>query len=146
MQTRVFIRAGLAAALLLAALFGAYLYLRARAIDRESYERLEVGMTRAEVEDLLGGPPCNRLAEPCDVWVPSPAGLRSADLQPGTPNVRFFPELAGGESEAVWVGEDGLIALRFDEDGRLREKYFSEVVVPEGPWRPARAFFLPSGK
>jgi hypothetical protein len=34
-------------------------------------------------------------------------------------------DLAGGGQEAVWVGESGLIAARFGDDGRMRDKHFS---------------------
>jgi hypothetical protein len=49
--------------------------------------------------------------------------------------VRVFPDAdpEGGGQEAVWVGEAGLIAARFGDDGRLQEKHFSAV---QGAGRP----------
>ena len=62
-----------------------------------------------------------------------------ADLSEAT----FFPPSAGVGAEYVWASEGGLIAVRFGQDGRLRERYFSEVQVTDRPpWlgRLARLF------
>src|SRR5688500_6429655 len=72
-------------------------------ITRENYERIQVAMTRQEVENLLGGPPGdygsgNVVAE----WGTfSPEGL----LGQSNPNVK------------VWLGSDFFISLLFSEDG-----------------------------
>jgi hypothetical protein len=104
-------------------------------IDRPHFEALRPGMTRAEAERVLGGPPRNECRDPVFVWVRREGGLRSAEVAPGGLAVRVFPDadLAGGDQEAVWVGEPGLIAARFGDDGRLREKHFSDV---QGTGRP----------
>src|SRR6266404_2685641 len=91
-------------------------------IDPNHFHAIEVGMTKAEVEQLLGGPPRNECSGPVDVWVRREGGLQSAGLDPGTLKVQFFPtaDVMKGE-EAVWVSEAGLIAVRFGEDGRVQE-------------------------
>jgi hypothetical protein len=118
----------------LAALTVFLLFGRASRIHREHFEALREGMTRAEVERLLGGPARNECSDPADVWVPRPGGkARSAEVVPGPVTVRFFPEAAVGAAEAVWVGRSGLIAARFGGDDRLVEKYFSTVHPRERP-------------
>ena len=116
----------------------AFLALAARGsrIDREHFDAVREAMTRDEVERALGGPPRNECREPVDVWVRGEGGeLRSAELAPTGPAVRFFPSAdpAPGGDEAVWVGEAGLIAVRFGDDGRVREKHFSTVHRPGRP-------------
>ena len=100
-------------------------------VDRERYDALRDGMTRSEVEQVLGGAPRNALRKPADVWVRGADGkLHSAGLDPLAPPVRFFSQ-AG--DEAVWVDGGGLIAVRFGDDGRLLDKHFSTVHLVEGP-------------
>ena len=105
-------------------------------VDREHFDDVRAGMTRAEVESVLGGRPRNALRGPADVWVRGADGkVRSAGLERGGPPVRFFPEadLTRGEAEAVWADASGLIAVRFGADGRVRDKHFSTVHPIEGP-------------
>lgn len=110
-------------------------------IDPNHFEAIEVGMTKAEVEQLLGGPPRNECSGPVDVWVRREGGLQSAGLDPGTLTIQFFPAADVGE-EAVWLSEAGLIAVRFGEDGRVQEKHVSNVVVIESPRRNLRVAIL----
>jgi hypothetical protein len=124
----------LSGCLALAGLLAFWLWPRGSCLNREHFAAVRVGMTRAEVEQVLGGPPRNECRGPVDVWVRREGGVQSAGLDPGTPTVRFFPDVAGGGQEGVWVGEAGLLAARFGDDGRLREKYVSDVVVIESPW------------
>jgi hypothetical protein len=127
--------AALSLALACAGLLALVLIPRGTRIDRQHFEALREGMTRAEAERVLGGPPRNECREPVDVWVRRGGGLQSAEVAPGGLAVRVFPnaDLAGGGQEAVWVGEAGLIAARFGDDGRLREKHYSAV---QGARRP----------
>jgi hypothetical protein len=103
--------------------------LRDSQLDREHFEALRVGMTRSEVEGILGGPPRNECPAPAAVWVRRGGKLQSAGIDPGAIAVQIIADEAGAEDdqELVWMGEAGLIAARFGGDGRLREKYFSPV-------------------
>ena len=105
-------------------------------VDREHFDALREGMTRAEVESVLGGRPRNAVRQPADVWVRGADGkVRSAGLERGGPPVRFFPEAdpVRGEGEAVWADAAGLIAVRYGADGRVADKHFSTVHPIEGP-------------
>jgi hypothetical protein len=119
-------------------------------VTQEHFELLRPGMTRAEVERLLGGPPRNGLTNPAIVWLPQAAGRPiSAEIGPASPAVEllvredrpknarprvqpsalnFFPLETGTDgSQAVWSTRAVLIAVYFGEDGRLRQKYHSTV-------------------
>jgi len=92
-------------------------------------------MTQAELESALG-PPRNEFRNRVIVWVRQGDGkVISAEISPGNPKVRFFPNANTRDQarEIVWVGESGLVAASFDENGRLREKYFSTVHDPGRP-------------
>lgn len=112
----------------------AWLLLAPIRTDPERYDALRVGMTRADVESVLGGRPGNRCAERADVWVPKDDGKRrSAELPAWAVDRRFLPDPEPGGEECVWVTEEGLIAARFGADGRLQEKYYSDVHLPGAP-------------
>lgn len=133
-RRRLAVLAAGSAAVLTVAAVALLLVNRSRpSVDREHFEALREGMTRAEVESVLGGRPRNALRQPADVWVRGADGkLRSAGLDPGGPPVRFFPE-GDPAGEAVWADDAGLIAVRFGADGRVADKHFSTVHPIEGP-------------
>jgi hypothetical protein len=116
----------------------------------KDYERLRSGMTRAEVERLLGGPPRNELGHRALIWIPQAGGRPiSAEVAAGPPapefgvreerptNARppqptdsfdFFPEEAARDGhQAVWIAKTTMVAVDFGPDGRLRHKYSSTV-------------------
>lgn len=100
-------------------------------LDREHFGQVRAGMTRAEVESLLG-PPRNEWADRVTVWRPRDGKRVSAEVRPGPVELRFFPD-AGGD-EAVWIGRAEMLAARFDADGRVQETYASTVHGPDdGP-------------
>ena len=69
-------------------------------INVASYEKIQVGMTRPQVEKILGGPPRNE----------SKPNRWCMDLRgPNSPNV-------------VWFGPEAIIHLWFDESGRVCHK------------------------
>jgi hypothetical protein len=140
-----------AAATLVAAALGLRTLRPKPGVTEGHFEMLRPGMTRAEVEHLLHGPPRNDLRHTAIVWVPWVTGKRvSAWVEPATPAVdlfvredlpkggrsglkvtptyNFFPRVAAkGGDQGVWVTRTGLIAADFGRDGRLRSKYFSGV-------------------
>jgi hypothetical protein len=67
------------------------------------------------------------------VWLPKGESSVSYELRPEGPVAPFFPDAASGSQERLWVGEEGLIAALFGEDGRLLEKYYSDVHVTPRP-------------
>lgn len=124
-------RLRIAAAVLgcLAVAFAVWWFFRPTSINRTQYDAITEGMTRAEVFRLLGGPPRNDCPDDVIVWLPRQGKRVSAEYGPSSPSIRV---LSGTEEEAVWMSDEGLIAARFDKDGRLCEKYFSTVHGPEG--------------
>jgi hypothetical protein len=119
-------------------------------IGPEHFERMRLGMTRAEVEHLLGGPRRNALRYRGLVWLPQATSRPiSAEIAPGSPTVgflvredrpknapqpkradalNFFPQEAGEDGrQAVWIARTTLVAAYFGPDGRLRHKYSSTV-------------------
>jgi hypothetical protein len=116
----------------------------------EDFERLRPGMARADVEQLLGGPPRNPLRYRALIWLPQAGGRPiSAEIAPGSPgagslvredkpkNARpprhadsldFFPQESGKDGhQAVWIARATLVAVYFGPDGRLRHRYRSTV-------------------
>jgi hypothetical protein len=96
-------------------------------IDQERFDAIQVGMSRAEVERLLGGAPRNEISGHAIVWVPKGATRVSRQVLSDEPLGPFFPDAPEGAPELVWLGEKGLIAVRVGEDGRVADKYFSTV-------------------
>ena len=120
-------------------------------IGRGDFDQLRAGMSRAEVETILHGPPRNDLAHPVLVWMPRAGGRAvSARFGPASPAVEFlvkedrprglppgrmasaaddfFPDarLQGGRQD-VWASPTGLVAVLYDGEGRLADRYFSTV-------------------
>jgi hypothetical protein len=127
-RRRLLIAAALGCLVVVAA--GVLWVLRPTCIDRAHFDAIAEGMTRAEVQLLLGGPPRNECPDDVIVWVRRQGKRVSAEYGPGSPPVGVLSET--GDDEAVWMSDEGLIAARFGEDGRLREKYFSTVHGPGG--------------
>jgi hypothetical protein len=122
-----------------------------RGVTQERFEMLKPGMTQAEAEHLLYGPPRNDLRYPAIIWLPQATGKPiSAEVAPVspavdflsredkpkngrqavwiTPALDFFPqEIPKNGRQAVWVTRTGLIAVYFGQDGRLQHKYISTV-------------------
>jgi hypothetical protein len=93
---------------------------RSRLIDQEHYDRIKLGMSRAEVEAVLGGPPGDFATE--DVSY----GVTDSDLA-----------IFKGPYE-YWAGNDGDIWVAFDEQGDVRRRAFGDAVsTPKTPpWLP----------
>jgi hypothetical protein len=128
MTLRRFLVAGILGCLVVAS--AVIWHLRPTSITRTQFDAIAEGMTWAEVGSRLGGPPRNECPDDVIVWVRRQGKRVSAECVAGSPPPRVLSD--AGDEEAVWVSEEGLIAVRFGEDGRLREKYFSTVLGPKG--------------
>jgi hypothetical protein len=132
---------------------------RSRGVSEADFKLLKPGMTWAEVERLLAGPPRNDVPYESIVWIPHADGTRrSARLGPGAPGLAFhvaehfrdrapneFPARSAADfwyfsgkapeegRQEIWATETGLIAVYFGQDGRLEQKYFSTVHVTRPP-------------
>jgi hypothetical protein len=108
------------ATLVLCAAAAWLLWFDRRLITTETYGRLHPGMTRAEAEDLLGGP--GRTRQDFSDWLNN----RSPTTGPGT------DLLNGHRNEPrieYWYQDSGIIILRFDSDGRVADKQFLQMRV-----------------
>jgi hypothetical protein len=119
MRKRLLLSVGLLAALLL----GGYLLLWLTAprvvVTQETLAKMHVGMTEAEVEELLGGPP----------------GDYTRD-QPALEPPRVLNE-EPRMTMARWAGWDGRIVVFFDHRGRVSEREFWGW-VPGDPFAPQK--------
>lgn len=102
--------------LLALVLAGGYLVLWLTApgdrVTPENVARLREGMTRAEVEAALGGPP----------GVYHPDGERLAALFRHPATGWEWRAAADGEADgAVWAGRAGAVVIGFDRDGRVAD-------------------------
>jgi hypothetical protein len=74
-------------------------------VSREQFEKIKEGMSREEVEAIIGGPPGDYTTGQYYV-------------------VAITPTYVGGES---WVGDGGLIRVWFDETGQADETHYFEI-------------------
>src|SRR5262245_30954410 len=88
--------------LLLILMLGLALLMQPRAIDFNAYQTIKPGMSRAEVEKLMGGPPGDYTR-----------GRYSAGvIRRNFPN---FPPTGW----QMWTGSNGCFMIQFDEDGNV---------------------------
>jgi hypothetical protein len=137
-------------------------------VTAEQFKLLQPGMTQAETERVLHGPPRNVLGHTAIIWLPQVAGRPiSAWMEPVSPAVDlfvqedkpipkggrqgltvqaaqdFFPQITSKSGhQAVWVTRTGLIAVYYGPDGKLQHKYIStvdELAPPSfGHWLASR--------
>jgi hypothetical protein len=83
-------------------------------VTRANFERIEVGMSKPEVEEILGGPPGDYRDRPTYTHA----------------RVDFLLGLVGafapGREERGWHGNQGVIEVTFDGPGVVAEKQFTE--------------------
>jgi hypothetical protein len=104
-------------------------------ITRENYERIKEGMSRAEVESLLGAPGDYRTG---------PVGYQTAEYKeavgrPASISLR-------GTKPALWLGDRGLVEVAFGQDGRALDSesgFYRGVKLAQDPldnllWRAER--------
>jgi hypothetical protein len=88
---------------------------RGRLIDRDHFDRITEGMSRAEVEDILGGPPGDFRTKPVEY---SHTCALPLDF-----------ECDGGRWE-WWTGDDGRIELLFDRQDKMRFGFIATGSAP----------------
>jgi hypothetical protein len=103
-------------------------------VTRAAFERIRPGMTLAEVEEVLGGPPGHYETGEVDL-----------DLSRGTGeffNIHLSMEVLLGKRQfrhEWWKGDEGLAWVCFDEQGRVVTKEFTPGRrVPSSPWERVR--------
>jgi outer membrane protein assembly factor BamE (lipoprotein component of BamABCDE complex) len=112
-------RTQVAVALGLAAVVGIVLA-RHRAgphIDRAAYDRIEPGMTQAQVEAVLGGPPGDYGARDLEDYVQT----GGAGQLPGVGRV------------AHWLGKTAFVGVEFDDRGVVTGKELTEIQEQGAP-------------
>jgi hypothetical protein len=82
-------------------------------VNPAAYERIEKGMTKAEVEAILGGPPGDYRTRPGrETYLPLPILSPEEEVWP----------------VERWQGDEGAVHIYFDSYGvRVREKEFEEA-------------------
>jgi hypothetical protein len=83
-------------------------------INRHSYERIEEGMTMAEVEDILGGPPGDYRKHKSGIRYRAEGGI-------------FGDEPRGMKSLEYWYSDSTDIRVGFADDGRVCWKQNREI-------------------
>jgi hypothetical protein len=92
------------ALLLTGALF--LLFPRSSRVTKAAFDQIEVGMSRPEVEAILGGPPGDYTTMPVQPDLRSPGGLVEC---------------------LYWEGDEGTIEVTVDADGAISWKGFCEA-------------------
>jgi hypothetical protein len=86
---------------------------RPPAVSRQQCEQLKEGMTRQEVEAVIGGPPGDYTTRE---YMPLPLGIRYCQHE-------------------QWVGDEGMIFVYFDQAGRVRDAVHVDIWLYEEPRR-----------
>jgi hypothetical protein len=92
-------------------------------VTKENFDRIEVGMTKAEVKKIFGGPPIGQ--------VKGVAGIITA--REGL-NVKIW-ESKDGEDWAIIAFDDNDCMMRSRWDGLLDDRSFIQKVLDRLPWR-----------
>jgi hypothetical protein len=91
--------------LLLVGVMGWLLVPRRSRVTRENYQRITVGMSRAAVEETLGGPPGDYRNGPS--FLPDPRQLQ----------LKRFQTLEAYREVRYWEGDMGIVGVVFADDG-----------------------------
>ena len=100
-------------------------------INRQNYKRIRDGMTQSQVERILGDLPGDHRTFPFEV------GMRAAE---------HSQKIDEGCCVEWWQGDDGIIAVRFDETGKVVGALFAMPVCrpdPESPLDMLRRLLRP---
>jgi hypothetical protein len=108
MAKRQLMWTGVAASLALAAYLAVWLTTpHLHPVNRDNFERIQLRMTLAEVEAIVEYPPGDYTTGP----------------------IFTGPWTMGSiQRWKRWYSDEGEIAVEFDEDGRVQDQYFAEVV------------------
>ena len=113
--------------------FGAAIFLWPRdRITAESWEKIQLGMTVEEVQDILGGPG-NDFKEAEDLYdrVVAKSGKEPLDHA----SLRYEPDKQFAEEETkvmrVWVGREAVIGIVFDPENCVKKKAFQRGRLAE---------------
>jgi outer membrane protein assembly factor BamE (lipoprotein component of BamABCDE complex) len=80
-------------------------------LDRAAYDRIEPGMTQAQVEAILGGPPGDYGARDLEDYVQT----GGAGQLPGVGRVEH------------WLGKTAFVGVEFDDQGIVTAKELTEI-------------------
>src|SRR5260370_37702519 len=83
-------------------------------VSKEDCNRIQIGMTREEVEWTIGIPPGNYVSDYYD-YIPPPSSLADYGV-------------------VEWVSDEGAINVWFDEEDRVERVEFESVAVFEQSW------------
>jgi hypothetical protein len=117
--------------------FGTVLFLWPRdRITVASWEKIRIGMTEKEVEDILGEPGLS-YQEYLDQYA---ALEKKIGKEPFIPDgVQFWEPRVPGQWKLdmtkSWIGRSGLMDIQFDEAGHVKWKVLAQ-------WRPANPTFI----
>lgn len=116
---------------------GAWVLCPHTAITRENAERIQEGMTQAEVMAILGGPPRDESSGPLDMDEPDegfPELIREARLRQWIDcevRASFDPE---GGKRAAWQSNQVAIYVWWDAEGKVTSvDCFPMRLAPESP-------------
>jgi hypothetical protein len=101
--------------------------LSGRRIDQRSFEKIQLGMRREEVEGALGPPSTYFIGEPGEYYIPR-RGWWGPSIALG--------DCRGPSHRVEWNGDRGGIAVHFDADNRAIGKiyYFSTRKIKWYGW------------
>ena len=85
-------------------------------ITAESWQKIQIGMTEEEVENMLGEPGSRHV----DIW-------RDLAKEPGNWFAEPNPHILD-DRNLTWIGRNGFIDIRYDERSQVIGKYFSEFL------------------
>ena len=93
-------------------------------VNETNFRRIQLGMTRAEVEGVLGCPPGYYTTEESwDVWVTTPIAVVGYHE-----NVGHYCDPA---ARTAWYSDHGFAHLWFHDDDRVKYGYFCRFVPME---------------
>jgi hypothetical protein len=107
-------------------------------ITRANFDRIKVGMTCTEVEAILGPPADYRVADTAR----NPGNLHFIEPDDIAPDEyeRGRCDLEAPDSKSAWIGNDGIIRIRFHSGVVFREEFgglgASEVAYPSAVFIP----------
>jgi hypothetical protein len=108
------------AAVVLAASFGWWHLFHPPGIDRRGFDRIRAGMSRREVEAILGGPPGDYRDQ-----IRYPRGGCCL------PRESFPPETdVGGYRAEEWTADEREVTVYFGADGTVADKGFLDYSLP----------------